>query len=234
LTALPPGPFSKSSFFGQLPLAARLTFFSAVFFVFAPLSLLAISSFSARRPWHGWVGYVLFGGITAAGFAYSFVISRKWLWLIAPLQVLWFAMHEIFPVQSGPAASLSLEGVGSVALIVLGYVLFVRFIIGEASRTLRLETEMNLARQIHAQLIPPVNRILPHLELYGLSLPSSEMGGDLLDVVETDGRVSVAVADVSGHGVKAGVVMGMVKSAMRMKFPSNPALRAGVRVWLAW
>jgi sigma-B regulation protein RsbU (phosphoserine phosphatase) len=51
------------------------------------------------------------------------------------------------------------------------------------------------------------------------------MGGDLLDVVETDGRVSVAVADVSGHGVKAGVVMGMVKSAMRMKFPSNPALR---------
>ena len=78
-----------------------------------------------------------------------------------------------------------------------------------------LEAEMTLARDIHATLVPPVNRTAPHLELFGKSLPSSAMGGDLLDVVESDGKTGVFVADVSGHGVKAGVVMGMVKSAVR-------------------
>jgi serine phosphatase RsbU (regulator of sigma subunit) len=42
-----------------------------------------------------------------------------------------------------------------------------------------------------------------------------EMGGDLVDLV-TDGQDVVAyVVDVSGHGFRAGVLMGMIKTAMR-------------------
>lgn len=78
-----------------------------------------------------------------------------------------------------------------------------------------LQAEMSLARDIHATLVPPVDRTVPPMELFGKSLPSSAMGGDLLDVVEADDRLGVFVADVSGHGVKAGIVMGMLKSAVR-------------------
>ena len=77
-----------------------------------------------------------------------------------------------------------------------------------------LQAEVSLARDIHSTLVPPVDCTVQHMELFGQSLPSSAMGGDLLDVVEADGRMGVFVADVSGHGVKAGVVMGMLKSAV--------------------
>ena len=53
------------------------------------------------------------------------------------------------------------------------------------------------------------------VELYGRSDAGSEMGGDLLDVHEADAAVTLFLADVSGHGVAAGVMMGMVKSAIR-------------------
>jgi len=48
------------------------------------------------------------------------------------------------------------------------------------------------------------------------SIPSSEMGGDLADALVADNSVTCYVADVSGHGIAAGVLMGMVKVAVRM------------------
>jgi serine phosphatase RsbU (regulator of sigma subunit) len=47
------------------------------------------------------------------------------------------------------------------------------------------------------------------------ALPSGEVGGDLVDVFQTDRGWIAYIADVSGHGVAPGVVMGMVKSAAR-------------------
>src|SRR5205823_4263948 len=49
------------------------------------------------------------------------------------------------------------------------------------------------------------------------SAPSGEVGGDLVDVVSTPDGWFGYVADVSGHGVSSGVVMGMFKSALRMR-----------------
>ena len=46
----------------------------------------------------------------------------------------------------------------------------------------------------------------------------------MLDVVEEGGRTDVFVADVSGHGVRAGVVMGMVKSAIRTRLRAGGAV----------
>jgi sigma-B regulation protein RsbU (phosphoserine phosphatase) len=42
------------------------------------------------------------------------------------------------------------------------------------------------------------------------------MGGDLIDAVESDGRLPAYVADISGHGLAAGQLMGMLKTAMRV------------------
>jgi sigma-B regulation protein RsbU (phosphoserine phosphatase) len=54
-------------------------------------------------------------------------------------------------------------------------------------------------------------------EFSGFSAPSGEVGGDLVDVVAGDDTWFGYVADVSGHGVSSGVVMGMFKSALRMR-----------------
>lgn len=208
------GSWTKTDFWDRASFRAKVLFFGGVFLLFAPLGVVGISSFAQNRPWQFYVAYGTFSGLTAAGFAYAFTRRRKLLWLVIPSQVLWGLMPMFVPGASGV---LSLEGLGTVALIVSGYVLFIRFIAGEGAIRLRLETEMTLARQIHETLIPPIEKTTERFELFGRSLPSSEMGGDLLDVVQTGDRLDICIADVSGHGVRAGVVMGMVKSALRLK-----------------
>jgi sigma-B regulation protein RsbU (phosphoserine phosphatase) len=86
----------------------------------------------------------------------------------------------------------------------------------EGNRYVRMHTEMALAAEIHRTLVPSVGvRVGPH-ETHGLSSAAGEVGGDLVDIVVEEGRFLAYVADVSGHGVPAAVLMGMVKSAVRM------------------
>jgi serine phosphatase RsbU (regulator of sigma subunit) len=92
-----------------------------------------------------------------------------------------------------------------------------------------LRTEVNLAREIHEVLVPPVHAIHGRLEIFGRSIASSEVGGDLLDVFEGEHGVVVTVADVSGHGVAAGTMMAMMKSAARVKLMDGAKLDALVR-----
>ena len=87
-----------------------------------------------------------------------------------------------------------------------------------------MRTEVRLAKEIHDHLVPAVDQRTEHLELYGISAPASEVGGDLLDVHHAHGTTALYVADVTGHGVPAGVTMAMIKSAIRMKLRDRPAL----------
>ncbi len=214
----------RSSLYRSLSVWARLTLLGAVFFTFAPLGILVISPFAERRSLIVLFLWAAMGGFTAAGWAFAFMRSRKILWMLLPSQLLWFVIPLVFRADFRSGLTLSLEGFGCVALIVGGYVLFVRFIRGEGARRIRIQAELQLAQQIHASLIPSVSRTTAQLELFGQSLASSEMGGDLMDVVEEDGKVGVYIADVSGHGVRAGVLMGMTKSAIRMKLRASDAI----------
>jgi serine phosphatase RsbU (regulator of sigma subunit) len=80
----------------------------------------------------------------------------------------------------------------------------------------RMQTELSLAHGIQAILVPTVCFRNARFELYGKSIPSTEMGGDLIDVIESDGGLVAYVADISGHGLPAGQLMGMLKTAMRL------------------
>jgi len=54
------------------------------------------------------------------------------------------------------------------------------------------------------------------VEAYGRTIPSAEVGGDLVDLLaDPQQGVFAYLADVSGHGIPAGVLMGMVKSSVR-------------------
>ena len=80
----------------------------------------------------------------------------------------------------------------------------------------RLMAEMSLARTIHDTLVSPVTLTNDRIEVLGDSCPSTEMGGDLIDVVDHGDTTDLFLADVAGHGVGAGIVMAMVKSSIRM------------------
>ena len=80
---------------------------------------------------------------------------------------------------------------------------------------------MELAAEIHHVLVPAIDTKIGEFEFYGRSVPSGEVGGDLIDVFQNDHGWIAYVADVSGHGVAPGVVMAMVKSAARMQLSSG-------------
>jgi serine phosphatase RsbU (regulator of sigma subunit) len=90
------------------------------------------------------------------------------------------------------------------------------FVTTEGLANVRMQTEFSLAHGIQAALVPVISFQTPRLEVYGKSIPSTEMGGDLIDLIENYGSLLVYVADISGHGLPAGQLMGMLKTAMRV------------------
>jgi hypothetical protein len=214
---LPTREDPRLGFGRSAPMRWRLTLMGGVFFTFAPVWLLSVSTFANSPSLLGLVVMGLLSGLTGVGYALSATITSRLLWIVIPVHaasiVLFNVMHPEWVGMSRPRASV--EGLWSVLSIAAGYTLFVWYIAGEGSRSLRLRTELALARQIHDTLAPTVDHRDARLEVFGTSVPGSEMGGDLVDLVEGEGWTDVYVADVSGHGVRAGVVMAMVKSAIR-------------------
>lgn len=79
---------------------------------------------------------------------------------------------------------------------------------------LRLETEMAEARAFQQSLLPPREAVVNQVAVRCRYSPCSALGGDLYDyAAAADGRTALLIADVSGHGVSAAMLTGIVKSA---------------------
>ncbi len=105
--------------------------------------------------------------------------------------------------------------------MVLAYVCFMYFFISESRRYFRVHAEMELASEIHRVLVPKIETTIGDFEFCGRCEPSGQVGGDLIDLVQNGEKWIAYIADVSGHGVAPGVLMGMVKSAARMYLSEN-------------
>ena len=80
----------------------------------------------------------------------------------------------------------------------------------------RLELEMAEARAFQQSLLPEQEAVLNGLSICCRYTPSARLGGDLYDYVDAGhGRTALLIADVSGHGVSAAMLTGVVKSAFR-------------------
>ena len=110
-----------------------------------------------------------------------------------------------------------MDSAGAMALVISGYMLFLLFFRWEGKRFFSAHTEIALATEIHRALVPELSFQTSAFQFFGASFPSGAVGGDLVDVVVRHDTWLGYVADVSGHGVHAGVLMSMVKSAVRMR-----------------
>jgi len=80
----------------------------------------------------------------------------------------------------------------------------------------KLEHELQVARRIQRSLLPGVRPARPGYDFGALMQPMSAVGGDFYDFVEfPDGRVGIAVGDVSDHGVPAALFMSMTVTLLR-------------------
>lgn len=80
----------------------------------------------------------------------------------------------------------------------------------------RKEAELNFAREVQRSLFPHCLPADHGLEFAGLCVPASGIGGDYYDVVEIDeGRLAFALADISGKGISAAILMSNLHAVLR-------------------
>ena len=79
----------------------------------------------------------------------------------------------------------------------------------------RLESELEVARAIQARLLPSRPPEVAGLEIAGLSESAREVGGDCYDHIPLGGdRVLLVIADVSGKGVPAALLMSAFRASL--------------------
>jgi sigma-B regulation protein RsbU (phosphoserine phosphatase) len=87
----------------------------------------------------------------------------------------------------------------------------------EALEKERLEREMELAAGIQRGILPRALPVVAGYELAGWTRPARHVGGDYFDAVPLpEGRWALLVADVSGKGVSAALLVSTLHSALRL------------------
>jgi len=152
---------------------------------------------------------------------------------------LWLAVRISFHSSASPDVEVMhrrvvFDAIGILVGTIVGYRVLVDFVLTEGIAKVRMQTELALAHSIQATLVPTLSLRVDRFEVYGKSIPSTEMGGDLIDAVASDGTLLAYVADISGHGLAAGQLMGMLKTAIRVclqfRQPPTAVLESADRV----
>jgi phosphoserine phosphatase RsbU/P len=89
----------------------------------------------------------------------------------------------------------------------------------------RLERELALASEIQQRFQPTAPPQVEGYELQGISFPCYEIGGDYYDFIEReDGRLVIALGDVSGKGTAAALLMSSLHAAVHAQAGSHDSL----------
>jgi len=93
----------------------------------------------------------------------------------------------------------------------------------------RLERELALASEIQQRFQPTAPPQVNGYELQGISFPCYEIGGDYYDFIEReDGRLVIALGDVSGKGTAAALLMSSLHAAVHAQSGSHDSLVATI------
>ncbi len=82
---------------------------------------------------------------------------------------------------------------------------------------LRMRRELDYAREMQLAMLPGDCPAPAWLDVCSLSLPATEVGGDYYDYFDlADGRWTVVVGDVAGHGMASGLLLAGVRSSLTL------------------
>ena len=93
----------------------------------------------------------------------------------------------------------------------------------EAAQRERVNREIEIAREVQERLFPQQMPVLGGASVAGACRPAQGVGGDYYDVIQLeDGRIGLAVGDVSGKGISAALLMASLRASLRGVTLDNP------------
>src|SRR5881398_532588 len=104
------------------------------------------------------------------------------------------------------------------------FALYNAIIYSEANEKKRLDHDLEIARDIQRILLPAESPKVSGFEINGINIPARQVSGDYFDYIKIDEeRLGVAIADVSGKGVPASLIMAICRSVLRAEAARNPS-----------
>jgi len=104
------------------------------------------------------------------------------------------------------------------------FALYNAIVYSEANEKKRLDHDLEIARDIQRILLPSEAPVIDGFEISGLNIPARHVSGDYFDYIKVDeDRLGVAIADVSGKGVPASIIMAICRSVLRSQATGNPS-----------
>ena len=91
----------------------------------------------------------------------------------------------------------------------------------ERAERAQLEGELRIAEQIQVAILPVATRV-PWLSLASGMVTAQEVGGDYYDILPMQDVCWIGIGDVTGHGLKAGLVMLMIQSMVSSLVQHSP------------
>jgi serine phosphatase RsbU (regulator of sigma subunit) len=109
----------------------------------------------------------------------------------------------------------SKDQIGDLARSYDGMAASIQRLLLDTARKERLEGEIAVARTIQQKLLPPASAELAGVTVLAHVQSVAEIGGDYYDYLPTpDGRIAIAIGDVSGHGLPTGLLVAMAKASL--------------------
>jgi serine phosphatase RsbU (regulator of sigma subunit) len=209
-----------------IPFRQFSVFLAGVFLLFTVIGFYNDLMEAGRLPYIVALAFAIISGLNAT--LWVFIAARAPLYLTLVMIVLQFFLSDIsvavrkwieatwHPPAVESQAGLHFAATSILIAIIASYSLLMRFMAITGRETMRVKSELALAHGIQKTLVPKINISTQLFEIFGISEPSDKVGGDLVDAVELcDGNVVAYLADIAGHGLQAGILMGMLKTAAR-------------------
>jgi len=90
----------------------------------------------------------------------------------------------------------------------------------------KIEEQLSIARVIQKTFLPKDVPHIPGFDLWGANISSGEVGGDYYDFIRiVDNQLGVAIADVSGKGIPAALIMASFRASLIAEIRNNYAIR---------
>ncbi|MFH1373289.1 MAG: GAF domain-containing protein [bacterium] len=90
----------------------------------------------------------------------------------------------------------------------------------------KLKQQLNIAREIQRSFLPVSDPSIPGYDIAGRNISSEQVGGDYYDFINiVDHHTGIAIADVSGKGIPAALIMASFRASMIAEIRNNYAIR---------
>jgi|HubBroStandDraft_1064217.scaffolds.fasta_scaffold00001_63 hypothetical protein len=221
----------RARYWQALPIRSMAGVLVALFFTLGALGFFMDLIGWKRLPlWALLLSAALFGMTGVVSFV---TLRRRVFKLIPVLVVLGIAINYApdrlprgphIPLSDAAHERIALDAICMMSATLLGYWSFLLFINSQGLEQVRTRAELDIAYSMQQMLVPPIARRTGSFEAYGVSLPSEEVGGDLVDLIPTEAGWIACIADVSGHGIQASLLMGNLKTALRFGFAQGRSM----------